>query len=114
MPLFNRKGPSGFSGSSTAEEVTQGIDGTGLTAIVTGASSGIGAETARVLAMRGKLVFKGVEQGAATTCYVALHPKVEGITGEYFKDCNIGQAGEKGRDAELAKKLWDFSMDLIK
>ncbi|GKV52720.1 hypothetical protein SLEP1_g59291, partial [Rubroshorea leprosula] len=35
MPLFNRKGPSGFSGSSTAEEVTQGIDGTGLTAIVT-------------------------------------------------------------------------------
>lgn len=33
---FNRKGPSGFSSSSTAEEVTQGIDGTGLTAIVTG------------------------------------------------------------------------------
>ena len=28
--------PSGFSASSTAEEVTQGIDGSGLTAIVTG------------------------------------------------------------------------------
>ncbi|KAI4347569.1 hypothetical protein L6164_008373 [Bauhinia variegata] len=50
---FSRKGPSGFSSSSTAEEVTRGIDGTGLTAIVTGASSGIGAETARVLALRG-------------------------------------------------------------
>ncbi|KAJ3689810.1 hypothetical protein LUZ61_018974 [Rhynchospora tenuis] len=50
---FNRKGPSGFSSSSTAEEVTQGIDGTGLTAIVTGGTSGIGTETARVLAMRG-------------------------------------------------------------
>jgi hypothetical protein len=35
---FHRKGPSGFSSSSTAEEVTQGIDGTGLTAIVTGPS----------------------------------------------------------------------------
>lgn len=34
--LFNRKGPSGFSASSTAEEVTDGIDGSGLTAIVTG------------------------------------------------------------------------------
>jgi len=34
--LFNRKGPSGFSASTTAEEVTEGIDGTGLTAIVTG------------------------------------------------------------------------------
>jgi len=29
-------GSSGFSSSSTAEEVTQGIDGSGLTAIVTG------------------------------------------------------------------------------
>ncbi|WCJ24140.1 NAD(P)-binding Rossmann-fold superfamily protein [Euphorbia peplus] len=52
MWSFDRKGPSGFSGGSTAEEVTQGIDGTGLTAIVTGASNGIGMETARVLAMR--------------------------------------------------------------
>lgn len=30
------KGASGFSAHSTAEEVTHGIDGTGLTAIVTG------------------------------------------------------------------------------
>lgn len=29
-------GSSGFSSSSTAEEVTQGINGSGLTAIVTG------------------------------------------------------------------------------
>ncbi|KAJ1693735.1 hypothetical protein LUZ63_010433 [Rhynchospora breviuscula] len=60
MWLFGRNGPSGFSSSSTAEEVTQGIDGTGLTAIVTGASSGIGAETARVLALRGVRVVMAV------------------------------------------------------
>lgn len=36
--LFNRKGPSGYSASSTAQQVTQGIDGSGLTAIVTGPS----------------------------------------------------------------------------
>lgn len=41
MWLFGRKGPSGFSASSTAEEVTEGIDGTGLTAIVTGNSFGL-------------------------------------------------------------------------
>lgn len=36
MWIFGWKGQSGFSARSTAEEVTQGIDGTGLTAIVTG------------------------------------------------------------------------------
>ncbi|XP_017973019.1 PREDICTED: short-chain dehydrogenase TIC 32, chloroplastic [Theobroma cacao] len=313
MWLFSRKGPSGFSSSSTAEEVTQGIDGTGLTAIVTGASSGIGTETTRVLALRGvhvimgvrnmaagkdvkeaivkeiptakvdameldlssmasvkkfasdfsssgrplnllinnagimatpfmlskdnielqfatnhighflltnllldtmkktaraskregriinvssvahhytykegirfdkindksgyssfaaygqsklanvlhanelarrlkedgvditanslhpgaivtnlfrhkgivdgivnifgRVALKKVQQGAATTCYVALHPQVKGKTGEYFEDSNIGQASAHGRNVELAKKLWDFSMKMVK
>ena len=36
MWILGRKGPSGFSACSTAEQVTQGIDATGLTAIVTG------------------------------------------------------------------------------
>ncbi|MDQ2812879.1 MAG: SDR family NAD(P)-dependent oxidoreductase [Actinomycetota bacterium] len=42
-----------FDGSSTAEQVAAGIDLHGLRAVVTGASSGIGAETARVLAAAG-------------------------------------------------------------
>jgi hypothetical protein len=36
MGWFSRKGPSGFSGASTAEEVTAGIDGHGLVAVITG------------------------------------------------------------------------------
>jgi NAD(P)-dependent dehydrogenase (short-subunit alcohol dehydrogenase family) len=43
--------PFGFK--STAEEVSRDIDLTGRNAIVTGAASGIGTETARVLALRG-------------------------------------------------------------
>ena len=36
MWFFQKKGESGFGGYSTAEDVTQGIDGSGLTTIVTG------------------------------------------------------------------------------
>lgn len=45
-------GPSGFGSASTAEQVTQGVDASNLTAIITGGASGIGLETARVFALR--------------------------------------------------------------
>ncbi|GAU32384.1 hypothetical protein TSUD_44270 [Trifolium subterraneum] len=67
-----------------------------------------------ILNVVGKLVMKNVQQGAATTCYVALHTQVKGIGGEYFVDSNIAKTSSHGRDTDLAKKLWDFSMDLIK
>jgi NAD(P)-dependent dehydrogenase (short-subunit alcohol dehydrogenase family) len=44
---------SGFTKRSTAAEVTAGIDLSGKLAVVTGATAGIGRETARVLAERG-------------------------------------------------------------
>ncbi|XP_061364470.1 short-chain dehydrogenase TIC 32, chloroplastic isoform X1 [Gastrolobium bilobum] len=62
----------------------------------------------------GRLVLKNVQQGAATTCYVALHPQVKGISGKYFSDSNVAMTTSQGSDADLAKKLWDFSMNLIK
>jgi len=45
-----------FGADSTTTEVADGIDLTGKLAIVTGASGGLGAETARVLASRGAAV----------------------------------------------------------
>ncbi|RWR94062.1 short-chain dehydrogenase TIC 32, chloroplastic [Cinnamomum micranthum f. kanehirae] len=54
--LIGAAGPSGFGSNSTAEQVTEdcsSLISPHLTAIITGATSGIGAETARVLAKRG-------------------------------------------------------------
>lgn len=52
--LLGITGPSGFGSRSTAEEVTaDSPDLRSITAVITGATSGIGFETARVLAMRG-------------------------------------------------------------
>jgi len=44
---------SPFDSDSTAEEVTEGIDLSGKTFAITGANSGLGYETMRVLALRG-------------------------------------------------------------
>lgn len=52
-------------------------------------------------------------QGAATTCYVALHPQVKGVTGKYFSNSNFATPGSQTSDADLASKLWDLSMDMI-
>ncbi|KAM1321737.1 hypothetical protein TB2_014344 [Malus domestica] len=53
---------------------------------------------------------KTIPQGAATTCFVALHPQVKGVSGEYFVDCNIAKSSSQAKDADLAAKLWDFSL----
>ncbi|KAH9256088.1 hypothetical protein BASA81_005864 [Batrachochytrium salamandrivorans] len=47
---------SPFTFHSTAEEVTEGIDLSGKTYLVTGSNSGIGLETVRVLVLRGATV----------------------------------------------------------
>ncbi|KAG6505218.1 hypothetical protein ZIOFF_037572 [Zingiber officinale] len=39
--------------------------------------------------------------GAATTCYVALHPNLRGVIGKYF-------------DEELSRRLWDLSEKMVK
>uniref|UniRef100_A0A7C9FQ58 Protochlorophyllide reductase n=2 Tax=Opuntia streptacantha TaxID=393608 RepID=A0A7C9FQ58_OPUST len=57
--MTGQAGRSGFGSASTAEHVTQGIDASNLTAIITGGASGIGLETARVLALRGAHVIIG-------------------------------------------------------
>ncbi|WP_101948574.1 SDR family NAD(P)-dependent oxidoreductase [Mycobacterium sp. 3519A] len=54
-----------FGASSTAAEVIAGVDLTGKRAIVTGASSGIGVETARALAAAGAAVTLAVRDTQA-------------------------------------------------
>lgn len=55
--FFKPNGKSGFGYTSTAEEVTAGINLAGKTILITGCNSGLGQETARVLALRGARIF---------------------------------------------------------
>ncbi|XP_021729958.1 short-chain dehydrogenase TIC 32, chloroplastic-like [Chenopodium quinoa] len=62
--------------------------------------------------LTGLLLWKNVPQGASTTCYVALHPQLKGETGKYYVDCNELEPYAL-KDEELAKKLWEFSENLV-
>ncbi|KAL1333271.1 hypothetical protein HN51_062053 [Arachis hypogaea] len=53
----------------------------------------------------GRLMLKNVQQGATTTCYVALHPQVKGVSGKYLSDSNLSKITSHGTDANLVKKL---------
>ncbi|RLB37925.1 MAG: short-chain dehydrogenase/reductase SDR [Deltaproteobacteria bacterium] len=68
--MFKGKGPSGFGYGSTAESVTEGLDLSGRTILLTGSNSGIGKETLRVLTKRGAHVIAAARtvEKAQTAC----------------------------------------------
>ncbi|XP_042400363.1 short-chain dehydrogenase TIC 32 B, chloroplastic-like [Zingiber officinale] len=68
----------------------------------------------RFLKVFSYIFWKNIPQGAATTCLVALHPSLKGVTGKYFYDCNEELPSKLARDEALARKLWDFSKNLVK
>jgi len=56
VPLITTR----FDATSTGDDVVRGVDLHGRQAVVTGGSSGLGAETARVLAAAGAAVTRAV------------------------------------------------------
>ncbi len=57
--------------------------------------------------------YKSIAQGAATQCYVATSPDLDGVTGYYFSDCNPANGTELLDDDELAARLWKVSEELV-
>ncbi|RQR79012.1 SDR family NAD(P)-dependent oxidoreductase [Burkholderia sp. Bp8977] len=56
---------------------------------------------------------KTVPQGAATTCLLAAHPALNGVTGRYFADCRPAESSAFARDADLARRLWERTEEII-
>lgn len=66
-----------YNESTTAAEVIEGVDLTGRIAVITGASGGIGLETARALASAGATVVLGIRDASKATAAAAdLHSTV--------------------------------------
>ena len=59
---------------------------------------------------------KTIEQGAATSCFVATSPILGSTSGRYFEDCNAVTIGGDGHmhDEAMAAMLWRMSEDLTR
>ena len=98
---------SGFDASSTAEEVTEGLDLTGKTALITGGNSGLGYETMRVLTMRGAHVICAArtQEKAKKAC-----DSIEGKTTPVV--CELTDFGSVVACADEVKAL-DDPLDMV-
>jgi NAD(P)-dependent dehydrogenase (short-subunit alcohol dehydrogenase family) len=94
-----------FGATSTAAEVIAGVDLSGKRAIVTGASSGIGVETARSLAHAGAevtLAVRDVDAGASV---------VRDIAGERVRVARLDLSDQASVAAFVA--AWRGSLDIL-
>jgi WW domain-containing oxidoreductase len=89
----------------TANAVHPGVINTNLSRSMGAARLG--------LAIAEPLFLKSAAQGAATQCYVATRPELDGVSGEYFADCNIRKSSPISYDAALAEKLWQESERIV-
>ena len=100
VSMFKGKGPSGFGYGSTAEEVSAGLDLSGRAYLVTGANSGIGEETARVLALRGATVLCAArDQAKADAAAAKLGGASRGVACELSEPSSVRAAVAAVRDA---------------
>jgi NAD(P)-dependent dehydrogenase (short-subunit alcohol dehydrogenase family) len=100
---------SPFGERSTAEEVAAGIDLAGRRAIVTGAASGIGTETARVLADRGAAVTLAVRD---TDAGASVAAGIRGSTGNRAVDVRRLELAEPDSIAAFIDD-WNGPLDIL-
>jgi NAD(P)-dependent dehydrogenase (short-subunit alcohol dehydrogenase family) len=63
----------------------------------------------------GPLIAKNIEEGAATTCYAASHPRLAKVSGEFMEDSNVVTVGGKHHleNDALADRLWAVSEEML-
>jgi NAD(P)-dependent dehydrogenase (short-subunit alcohol dehydrogenase family) len=98
-----------FGERSTAAEVAAGVDLSGRRAIVTGASSGIGVETARVLADHGAVVTLAVRDTAAGESAAA---SIRTSTGSELVDVRQLELAEPASVAAFVDR-WNGPLDIL-
>ena len=115
-------GQSKLANLLTALELSQRLEGTNATANAVhpgvintnlGRHMDDGGIRSRLTDSAVNLFGKNIPQGAATQCYVATDPGLDGVSGRYFSDCNIARSSRYGRDRKLGAQLWQESEEIL-
>jgi NAD(P)-dependent dehydrogenase (short-subunit alcohol dehydrogenase family) len=114
-----------------AVEITRRWSADGITAnalmpgaINTNLARHIDAETLAALRQAFPFPFKTPQQGAATSVLLATSPRLAGVGGRYFEDCNEAEVVSGGEsmtrgvaayalDPESATRLWEMSVQML-
>ena len=116
-----------FNAQSTTDDVLEGVSLAGRVIVVTGASAGLGVETARALSQAGAYVVllardRAKLKGAATSVRAATAPELVGRGGLNLEDCHVADAAQAGSlggyqphalHPVQADRLWELSEQLV-
>jgi len=112
-------GQSKLANLLMSNELSMKLEGTRATSnaihpgiIMTPLSRNIGGLKTNLAGILSWPVSRSVEQGAATQCYVATSPALEGVSGHYFADCNPARMSAHAQSREMASRLWSVSEEL--
>jgi NAD(P)-dependent dehydrogenase (short-subunit alcohol dehydrogenase family) len=118
---FRAYGQSKFANVMFTYELARRLEGSGVTAntlhpgyVNTGLSLNNGSFFRVFAKLSARLFGRTPEEGARTSIYLAASPEVEGVSGKYFADCQPIQSSPLSYDEELAKKLWQVSLELTR
>ena len=105
-----------------AQELSRRLEGTTVTSnsvlpgvIMTNLGRYLPSWKILVSKLMGWTFMRSVEQGVATTCYVATNPELAKVSGQMFLNCKpITPEGNHMSNTALATKLWNVSVELTK
>jgi WW domain-containing oxidoreductase len=105
--LFAKELSRRFAGSKkTANAVHPGV-------IATNLSRHMNPVMRSVFGALSPLFLKTSAEGAATECFVATHPSLASVSGQYFADCNVKKPRADADDAALAQRLWAKTEQIV-
>jgi len=105
-----------------SQELSRRLEGTKVTSnavhpgiIMTNLGRHLPTWKIKLSGLIGWTFMRSVEQGVATTCYVATNPELAKVSGQMFFNCSLlTPEGTHMSDRALAAKLWDVSVELTK